>query len=337
MGIIKRWAFYGLCTYVSSDNCPPPYPHWYLLYIEFDPSFFVFEFADSFLIAHSCPEYRHLTFYIIAARWHTSGIWITSGAYNSLIEIVCFLTFLHQLLCWVVYPFDHEDENNSDDSDSDGFDILRYPAYYDVLHCPRFHYSTFATAEGWWLHIWSPEGSEDLAKSLCLNCFSTYVAWEIVWGTICSCYLSHWKEVTVGKWNKVMYQLIGLWTSGSGSNHLDLYLLVCQSSCCHLPLPLTLLLLCVGEGCSWGYVCGRWKLSSMPRSTWKLSQIIHVIHLWIWIKISWWTCSKASVSEQFEAVFPYPGKKDVKMKSLLLSLSNSPLWWERWQYWVMNM
>ncbi len=64
-----------------------------------------------------------------------------------------------------------------------------------------------------------------------------------------------------------------------------------------------------------------------PRQT-----FICVVLLQTWRKISWWTRSTASVSERFEAVFPYPGKKDVEMRSLLLSLSNSPLWREslRW-------
>ncbi len=56
--------------------------------------------------------------------------------------------FLHQLPFWVVHPFDCEDGYISDDSDSDEFDILRYPAYYDLLYNPCFHHSMFATAEG---------------------------------------------------------------------------------------------------------------------------------------------------------------------------------------------
>ncbi len=55
---------------------------------------------------------------------------------------------LHKLLCQVVRLFHCENENIPDDSDSDEFDILRYPAYYDALYHPRFHHSTLATAKG---------------------------------------------------------------------------------------------------------------------------------------------------------------------------------------------
>ncbi len=45
----------------------------------------------------------------------------------------------------------------------DEVDILRDPAYYDTLYYPRFHHSTFATAEGvqTWLN----------------HHFSSYAAW----------------------------------------------------------------------------------------------------------------------------------------------------------------
>ncbi len=88
-------SFFTVCAHMFRellDNHHPHYPHRYLLYVHFDPSYVVSEFLDSFLTAHSCPEYQHLTFYIISARQCASGIWTTFGACNSLIArfVSCF-------------------------------------------------------------------------------------------------------------------------------------------------------------------------------------------------------------------------------------------------------